>query len=237
MADEIATTDTVTTPSANDAPAKQASPPAATAGAQGAPAATPSPDAAGATLGDDESLLTGKLDQKPEADGEAAATKAAVPEAYEFTLPDGMTLDTEALDEATPVLKELKLTNEQANKLAPLAAGLVQKTEARVQQALEAQIVATRKAWVDAALADQEIGGTPENHETVKAVAARFLDRFAGPEFRKMLVETGLGNHPEMIRAAYRAGQAIGEDGDFVRTDQAPAPKPKAFHEKLYLSD
>jgi hypothetical protein len=235
MADEIATTDTVTTPNANDAPADQA--PAPSPGAEGAPAATSSPEAAGATLGEDETLLTGKVDPQPEADGEAAATEAAVPEAYELTLPDGMTLDSEALDEATPVLKELGLTNEGANKLAPLAAGLVQRGAMGERRAIEAQIVATRKAWVDAALADAEIGGTPENHETVKAVAARFLDRFAGPEFRQMLVETGLGNHPEMIRAAYRAGQAIGEDGDFVRTDGAPAPRPKAFHEKLYSSE
>ena len=32
-----------------------------------------------------------------------------------------------------------------------------------------------------------------------------------------LLDESGLGNHPEMIRAWAKVGGAIGEDGDFVR--------------------
>jgi hypothetical protein len=39
------------------------------------------------------------------------------------------------------------------------------------------------------------------------------MDAFATPELRTLLNESGLGNHPEIIRAFYRAGKAISEDG------------------------
>ena len=39
------------------------------------------------------------------------------------------------------------------------------------------------------------------------------LDAFATPEFRQLLEQTGMGNHPEVIRTFYRAGKAISEDG------------------------
>mgnify|MGYP000700477353 CR=1 FL=1 len=44
------------------------------------------------------------------------------------------------------------------------------------------------------------------------AVAKKALDTFGTPEFRTLLNESGLGNHPEMIRMMFRAGKAISED-------------------------
>jgi hypothetical protein len=38
-------------------------------------------------------------------------------------------------------------------------------------------------------------------------------DQFATPEFVPFLNESKLGNHPEMLRAFYRIGQAISQDG------------------------
>ena len=66
------------------------------------------------------------------------------------------------------------------------------------------------KGWVDAAQADTEIGG-PNLAQNV-AVAKKAMDKFGTPELSKLLDETGLGNHPEIVRAFYRAGKAISED-------------------------
>ena len=38
------------------------------------------------------------------------------------------------------------------------------------------------------------------------------LDTFGNDALKSLLVETGFGNHPEIIRFMYRAGKAISED-------------------------
>ena len=57
---------------------------------------------------------------------------------------------------------------------------------------------------------DAEIGGDklPEN----LAVARKALETFGTPELKALLNESGLGNHPEVIRFFYRSGKAISED-------------------------
>ena len=45
-----------------------------------------------------------------------------VPDKYEFKAPEGYEVDQKFLDDATPVLKELGLTQEQANKLFDIQA-------------------------------------------------------------------------------------------------------------------
>jgi len=43
-------------------------------------------------------------------------------------------------------------------------------------------------------------------------VARKALETFGTPELRDVLNMTGMGNHPEVIRAFYKAGKAISED-------------------------
>jgi hypothetical protein len=57
---------------------------------------------------------------------------------------------------------------------------------------------------------DQEFGG--EKLSENLSVAKKALDAFGTPELRKLLDDSGLGNHPEVIRMMYRAGKAISED-------------------------
>ena len=76
-------------------------------------------------------------------------------------------------------------------------------------RALE-QELATRQKWIDACTADKEFGGP--NLQQNLAVAKRAMDEMGGPEFIRMLAETGMGSHPEVVRFVYRAGKAISED-------------------------
>jgi len=160
-----------------------------------------------------------------------------VPEAYELEAPGGFAIDPQALAAATPVFKELGLSNEQANKLMPVAAkfaaGLSDKLNAQILN----QVRADRKAWLDTAMADREIGGA--NWKQTLAKGAFALDNLGFPKgspFRVLLDESGLGNHPEMIRAWAKVGRAIGEDGDFVRgTGSMHARRDTA--ETLYPND
>jgi hypothetical protein len=47
-----------------------------------------------------------------------------------------------------------------------------------------------------------------------------------GSTFRTLLNETGLGNHPEMIRAFARIGERVSEDGFALAGTASPSNKP-----------
>lgn len=186
------------------------------------------------TLGGAEAK-TEETSERTEEPAEAKTDEAAVavPEKYELTPPDGFeAIDTEVLAEAEPVLKELNLTNDQANKLMPIAGQLVKKTLERAEAAITNRAVENRKAWNDAFEADEEIGGA--NKDATIAAAARAFDHYGikkGEGVRQLLDESGLGNHPDMIRFVARVGRDL-EEGSFERG--GAAPQPKAPEQKLY---
>lgn len=218
MADETTSTETSAT-ATNDADVS-----ALNGGAATTPTTTGAETAlnAGETPQTPEQIAAAKVAEETAA---AEAAKLAVPETYELAAPEGMTLDPESVALATPVFKELKLNNEQANKLIPVAAAFAQRIQDQANSQILAQVQADRKAWLDTAQADPEMGGA-KFPETI-ATAAKALDGLGFPKghaFRNLLDESGLGNHPEMIRAWAKVGKAIGEDG-FERGNAAHQPK------------
>ncbi len=199
----------------------------------------PAAEAAPVVVDSQEGTILGgeAVEQQAEAPAvDEAATPVAVPEKYELTLPEGITLDAAGLELATPVFQELGLSNEQASKLAPVAAQWAQSIRDQGQSAMLAEVATQRAAWANEAKGDPEIGGA--NWDASAGIAAKALDSLGfvkGSPFRSLLNDSGLGNHPEMIRAFVRVGKAIGEDGDFVRGDAA-APVKSVAH-TLYPND
>ena len=156
------------------------------------------------------------------ADGAAAAIDAdtvlggppRAPDAYRLEAPEGLTLDAEAVALATPAFQALGLSNEQAQSLMPVAAEWARGLQERGQQQMMEQVAAQRREWFETARGDREIGGA--NWDASTARASRALDALGFPKgsgFRALLDESGLGNHPEMIRAFARIGRAVAEDG------------------------
>jgi len=136
------------------------------------------------------------------------------PETYEdFTMPEGMELDTQTLEAFTPIAKELNLTQEQAQKLVSLYADQLN----GMQKAQVDAFAEQKNQWVAEIAADPEIGGA-DNAKNV-GIAKKALQMFAGDELSQWLHETGLSDHPAMVRAWYRVGKAIEEDK--VRTGEA----------------
>jgi hypothetical protein len=163
-----------------------------------------------------------------EGEGKGASADAAAgpPDKYELTPPDGFeNIDSEVLAEAEPTLKELNLSNEQAQKLVPIAAQLVKKTMDRAEQAITERAVAQRKEWSDAFENDPAIGGA--NKAQTVALAAKAFDHYGiKPDtgVRQFLNESGLGNHPDLIRLLAGVGRDL-EEGSFEKGDTATTPK------------
>lgn len=147
--------------------------------------------------------------QEAAAKAAAEAAAAATPVEYDIKLPEGMAKG-ELVEDLKAFAKEKGLTNEDAQKLADLG---VKQAQGFVAQLAEAQKTQTAE-WAAATTADKDIGGDklPEN----LAVAKKALDNFGTPEFKKLLNDSGLGNHPEIVRFMVKAGKAISEDGRLI---------------------
>lgn len=130
------------------------------------------------------------------------ATAPVVPESYELKMPDGVQLDSAAAEEFTAIAKELKLDQAAAQKLADIGAKMATR-----QAEAHAQLVET---WTEQVKADKEIGGDKLDENL--GIARKAIDTFGSPELKALLNSTGMGNHPEVVKLAFKVGKAISED-------------------------
>jgi hypothetical protein len=148
----------------------------------------------------------------PEAEATESAESDAlaeeqVPVAYEpFELPQGVEVDTAALEEAQSLFAEARLSQPQAQKLVDLYAGKMNELVQRQISAAESR----QKAWVAEVRSDPELGG--RRFEQARAAAQKALNRFGTPELRRTLDELWVGNNPQLFRFFVRVGQAVSED-------------------------
>jgi len=141
-----------------------------------------------------------------ESETSESETPEGAPDKYEFNAkvadaPEE--LDPEVLTAFGEVAKELNLPQEAAQKVLDKVAPVIQAKQAKVLEEVKA-------GWVSDSQADKEFGG--ENLNDNLEVAKSALDAFGNQALKSLLVETGFGNHPEIIRFMYRAGKAISED-------------------------
>jgi hypothetical protein len=205
--------------------------------------------------GDGDGAGDGDGDGDDDAEAKALAeADAKVPDAYQLDpikIGDGddaqeIEIDTQLLADVTPLLKEAGVTQGAAKKLAPA----VVKVQEQVMSRLGNEHAAMKADWEKAARADKDIGGSKID-ETL-ALAGRALDKFGAPsvmkkdeatgqevetnEFRALLNDTGLGNHPVMLKMFREIGKLVGEDGELIRPDVSPAKNQDRL-EVLYPDD
>ncbi|WP_410738785.1 peptidase [Citrobacter freundii] len=162
----------------------------------------------------DKGSETQKTEEELAAD-KAKAEKAekdqkqeGAPEKYEFKPAEGQELDAAALEQFEPIARELNLTNEQAQKMVDLYGT---KIMPMVQQQQAEAWQKTTEQWAADVKADKEIGG--DNLTGNLSAAQRALAQFGTPELKEYLEGTGLGNHPELVKAFIKVGKAMSEDG------------------------
>ena len=141
-----------------------------------------------------------------ESETSESETREGAPDKYEFNakVADApQDLDPEVLTAFGEVAKELDLPQEAAQKVLDKVAPVIQARQAE-------QVEKARIDWAEESKSDQEFGG--ETFETNLETAKTALNAFGTEPFKQLLSESGLGNHPEVIRFMYRAGKAISED-------------------------
>lgn len=133
----------------------------------------------------------------------AEAKPEGAPETYEFKAPEGKEYDAAVLDTFSKAAKEANLTQDAAQKL------LEGMAPALVERQLE-QVKAIQTGWAEASKTDKEFGG--DKLQENLAVAKKAVETYATPELRKLFDDTGLGNHPEVIRMLFKIGKGMSED-------------------------
>jgi len=141
--------------------------------------------------------------QSKAGDKDPADAASVVPEKYEFTMPTDIQMDAGSVEAFSEFARDAGLSQEAAQKMMDKMAPAMQARQA-------AALDAARSSWLESSKADKEFGGA--NLTENLSVAKKAIDAFGTPELRTLLEESGLGNHPELIRAFYRAGKQISED-------------------------
>lgn len=158
--------------------------------------------------GDEDGNAKGDDAQSASDENDDDAKLNEVPEdgAYTFELPEGVELDDEDRAAWSEQFKELGLTRGQAAKLVEAQAAKV----AEQAKADREQVLQQQKEHEEKAKADPEIGG--DKWEESKALANRGLEMLGGSEIKNLILATGNGNNPEMIRELRRIGQLSADD-------------------------
>lgn len=210
---------TIETPAAAAPVAAPAAPAVEPAAAATPPAQAPAPEAPQSTL------LVDGIKEPVQADPSAEQTpaeKTVVPVKYELKLPEGSTLKPSRLEELAATYKDSGVPNEAVQALVEHES----EAHAAWREGLKAEAKAQVTDWYKAAESDPEIGGA-KFKESVN-LANQVVNRFGSDALKAQLNESGLGNHPELMRMISRIGRAMAPDQLVVPGIQAPPEKSAA---------
>jgi hypothetical protein len=138
-----------------------------------------------------------------------------------------VTLSKETLEAATPIFKELGLSQEAAQRLVSFHADQL---KAALPTAQESAYTEMRKDWAAKTLADSDISSYALDGKTgIDAVkvdigrALGTLDPALRADFQAAMDLTGAGDHPAFVKAMWRLSQAISEGRPV--TGKGPSPE------------
>jgi len=173
----------------------------------------------------------------------------------DFTIPEGMAVNDELLGEFKNTLSGIKLNQEQAQMIMDLGVKHSQSLMAQVAEAQTAEQAAYLEAfntgpdsvaaeqftppkllveqaskWQEQLAKDPEFGGAKFDENV--GIAVKGINAFATPELKQFLNKTGMGSHPELVKAFYKVGQRLSE-GSLVVGNSQPADN-RRLADKFY---
>lgn len=164
-----------------------------------------------------------KVEEQPaEQEVTPSEEPAPLPTYEEFTAPEGFTLDVEQIGDFSKALAEFEVkTKADHAEVQALGQSLIERHVAEVKKSVEAyhaslidQFEQQKTSWREAFENDPEIGGNRK--DTTANAALEFIRTHGGTpeqqsEFRQLMEQSGMGNHPAMIRMLAKANMALAE--------------------------
>lgn len=160
------------------------------------------------------------------------AEKPAAAEPFVLDVPEGMeafkgdfeafSSDMDAWLKANPAASAREALAEAASRQARVAS----EKGASLAKDSATQVA----AWADELKSDKEFGGS--GYDGNIALAVKGVEAVGSPALRQLLDETGLGNHPDMVRAFRKVGQLVA-DAPFA-TGAQPPQQAKDLGARMY---
>ena len=146
------------------------------------------------------------------------------PESYELDFPEHINIPEEGRALLQEQFKSANLTNDQASTIVKMYADEIK----RVQDVHAGQ----SKAWAEETKSDPEIGG--EHFDAMKSNVGVALRKFdPNKELGRVLEDSGLGNHPAVLRFIHKVGAALAED-TVARGAPGESKGPRSLADLLY---
>ena len=192
--------------------------------------------------------------QESQADSEAGGSQAAPKQAqtgtgFDLEVPEGFSMDDSATKEFAAFAQELGVDQEKAQKMLNRHVESLNDTLGTSDKARKE----VHESWASESMNDKEFGGTNLAENIVGA--RKVMNSFSSPatdgdgkpvlhpegvmkgqqmtKVEVLLNQTGMGNHPEMIRIFHRISKAISED-TFVQGDMKPTENKKTHADIMY---
>lgn len=171
-----------------------------------APAANPAPAAAPAAQPHSPEVAAPKTN--PPAGEPAAPTAQPQPGELEIKLPEGMQVNEEYMGGLKAVLKQHGLNSKQAQALVDHHFAALKKSQESAAKEWEQ----TKAGWTQELKNDAQFGGKNFDANLDTANKLMRMAEQKVPGFAKLLADTGLGQHPIMVKALHMLGAAIADD-------------------------
>jgi hypothetical protein len=192
--------------------------------------------------------------QESQADSEAGGSQEAPKQeqtgtGFDLVVPEGYSMDDSATKEFGEFAQEIGVDQEKAQKMLDRHLDSLGKALGRDQDSLKG----IHESWASESMNDKEFGGTSLAENIVGA--RKVMNSFSSPatdgdgkpvlhpegvmkgqqmtKVEVLLNQTGMGNHPEMIRIFHRISKAISED-TFVQGDMKPTENKKTHADIMY---
>jgi len=147
------------------------------------------------------------------------------PETYaDFKLPQGAELDKETLGKASPLFKELNLTQDQAQKLVDFYNDI----NTSAKEKLSAVVTEMRTEWRNQVKADKDIGPKLDSVITEIGRAKSHIPAEVRTAFESALDVTGAGDHPAIVRGFYELAKLVNEGTHVVGGKPSPEGQSKS---------
>jgi len=187
-----------------------------------------------ATKAKDANAKTQKetADAKTKSDKEAETAKSELLkyEGKDLTLPQDSQLGEAHLEKTVAEAKKLGLSKEGAQ-------ALLERDNATIQAHTEAQDAAKDEivdGWLQLVKDDKDLGGTKEKTEATAILVKKVVDRFGSKALKEKLVETGLGNYPELVRFFRDVGKSMTAEQLVLPGASAVTKDTRTPAERLY---
>ena len=153
---------------------------------------------------------------KPAEEDKADEAEVPIGDDWTPTLPEGTSIDEDAIKEARTLLKEMGLSSDKAQKLAEFQIKQVQAIQAKTAEAWEKQV----SDWESAVKKDPMF---KDNFEAKKVIAEKGFKELFSPEEREWLSKTGISSY--LFRAMFKAGESIAEPQGEIESKRGKMPR------------